>query len=101
MGVTERLSVCITCDGGVALAEALEARVPVQRVACMNVCDKPACVSVREGGKPAYLFGNVTPAMADEVVTFLRLFDEAEAGNVTDARPLAQLRFCLIGRIPA
>lgn len=101
MAVTERLSVCITCEGGAALADALAARVPVQRVACMNVCDRPACLSVREEGKAAYLFGGVSAEMASEVETFLGLFDAAAGGIVEDARPLDKLRFCLIGRIPA
>jgi predicted metal-binding protein len=96
-----RVAVCIGCDGGTALAEALEARMPVTRAHCMNACARPVCLSVREEGKAAYLFGDVDPALVDEVELFLELFDAAKKGIVTDARPLGELRFKLIGRIPA
>ena len=99
-----RVSVCIGCEGGAALAAALEALSPpvaAQRVPCMNVCDNPACVSVRATGKPAYLFAGVGAGQAAEVAAFRAMFEGSETGEIADARPLGRLRFCLIGRIPA
>lgn len=96
-----QLSVCITCKGGAELADTLDGVVAVNRVDCMNVCTRPACLSVRDTGKAAYLFGDVTPDMADNVTTLLDLYEGAEGGIVADARPIGALRFCLIGRIPA
>lgn len=99
--MTGRVSVCTGCDGGEALAKALSAHIPVARVDCMNVCANPACVSVRDEGKAAYLFGGVSADLAENVARFLALYDAAEAGIVSDARPIGELRFKLIGRIPA
>ncbi len=96
-----RVSVCIGCEGGHALADALEVQHPVARVECMNVCSNPACLSVRDTGKAAYLFGGVSADLAENVTTFLALYEAAEAGIVADARPIGDLRFKLIGRIPA
>ncbi|RME16973.1 MAG: DUF1636 domain-containing protein [Alphaproteobacteria bacterium] len=98
--MTARVSVCVSCAGGSALADALARDVAINRVDCMNVCTKPACLSVREAGKAAYLFGDVSAEMADNVRTFLGLYEDAEAGIIEDARPIGKLRFCLIGRIP-
>ncbi|MFY0680791.1 MAG: DUF1636 family protein [Thalassovita sp.] len=98
------LSVCMSCAGGRDLADALDQELPapyqVNRVSCMNVCTRPASVSLRQTGKHAYLFGDVTPAMAENVATLVTLFDAEETGAIADARPLGPLRFCLIGRIP-
>ncbi|MDA5095427.1 DUF1636 family protein [Aliiroseovarius sp. KMU-50] len=96
-----KLAVCVTCEGGVALADRLEETIPVTRVECMNVCTRPACLSVREEGKAAYLFGDVTTALAPNVLTFLDLYASSEGGIMTDARPIGDLRFQLIGRLPA
>ncbi|MAM63730.1 DUF1636 family protein [Maritimibacter sp. UBA3975] len=96
-----RVAVCIGCEGGTALADALAARMKVERAHCMNACARPVCLSVREEGKAAYLFGDVDPTLADEVETFLALYDAAPKGLITDARVLERLRFKLIGRIPA
>ncbi len=93
------VTVCIGCEGGAALAAALGDQ--AQTVACMNVCDQPATVSLRAAGKWAYLFGNVTPAMAAEVSALAALYDAAADGDITDARSIPQLRHCLIGRVPA
>lgn len=94
-----RVSVCVNCEGGTALADALGPE--VRRAGCMNACNKPPCLSVREDGKAAYLFGEVGPELAPEVALFLDLYDAARGGVITDARSLVNLRFRLIGRIPA
>lgn len=102
--MTPTLSVCITCAGGADLSEALDQALPldrrVNRVECMNICTRPASVSLRQVGKHAYLFGDVTPAMAAEVSTLVTLYEADEIGLIDDARPLGPLRFCLIGRVP-
>lgn len=94
------LSVCVGCSGGADLALALKDDGAVQ-VDCMNVCDKPACISLREDGKAAYLFGNVSAEMAGDVRMLVTLYDAAPTGVIEDARPLGKLRSELIGRIPA
>lgn len=96
-----RVAVCIGCEGGMALADALGTKMEVERAHCMNACARPVCLSVREEGKAAYLFGDVDPSLVGEVEMFLGLYDAAKKGIITDARALERLRFKLIGRIPA
>ncbi|MDX1781166.1 MAG: DUF1636 family protein [Thalassovita sp.] len=106
------LTICAGCRSGDApargarLAGYLRDRVGAQtelRVTdCMNVCGKPVSVAMRAPGKAAYLFAGVDPeTQAEELVTFARLYAASEDGIIEDARPLGQLRFCLLGRIPA
>lgn len=97
--MADRVSICLGCTGGAALADALGDR--VIGVPCMNVCDQPATLALRAAGKWAYLFSGVTPDMADEVIALMALYDAAPDGEITDARPIPKLRHCLIGRIPA
>lgn len=99
--MTGQVSVCVGCDGGAALADALSGDIAINRVECMNVCTRSACLSVRQTGKAAYLFGNVSVKMADNVRAFLNLYEATATGMIDDARPIGELRFCLIGRIPA
>lgn len=99
------ISICGDCEGdGAALVEAVAALDPaaeLRMVPCMNLCSRPVTVAARAEGKAAYLFGGVTPAEAEGVAAFARLYAEAPDGVIADARPLGRLRFCLIGRIPA
>ncbi|MBD3679926.1 MAG: DUF1636 domain-containing protein [Rhodobacteraceae bacterium] len=114
----QRISICRSCQvegaeaRGNRLAEAvaeelardpeLAGRVEVGLVDCMIVCKQPVSVSVRARGKEAYLFADVDPeAQASEIVAFARLYDESADGAITDARPCGDLRFKLLGRIPA
>lgn len=75
--------------------------VKVQQVDCMSGCKRPQTLSVRQSGKTAYLFGEIITDDIGDVVTFLRLYAESSDGNFTDARPLGNLRFKAIARIPA
>lgn len=99
--MASKLAVCVSCDGGAALADRLEETLPVTRVECMNVCTRPASVSVREEGKAAYLFGDMTAELAPNILTFLDLYASSEGGIIADARPIGEMRFHLIGRLPA
>jgi predicted metal-binding protein len=69
---------------------------------CMIVCGQPVTVSVRSTGKAAYLFSAVDPdTQVEEVATFARLYAATSDGIVDDVRPCGDLRFRLIGRLPA
>ena len=69
---------------------------------CMIVCGQPVTVAFRQEGKAAYLFSGVDPdTQIEELATFARLYAEAPDGVVDDVRPCGELRFRLIGRIPA
>lgn len=107
----DRITICGGCrpGEGEALAEGLRGRLAeaglateVGVVDCMIVCAKPVSVAVRAEGKAAYLFSGVDPAaQAAEIVAFARLYAEAKGGIVEDARPCGDLRFRLVGRVPA
>jgi len=103
----DRVTICAGCLGGKAqvLATELRARLGGADVAlteCMNVCGKPATLSLRAPGKAAYLFANVdVAARMDEIVALASLYAAAPGGVIEDARPIGDLRLCLIGRIPA
>ncbi|WP_341212501.1 DUF1636 family protein [uncultured Limimaricola sp.] len=106
------ITICATCAApgqapeGAALADALckglRDGVVVRLVDCLNVCHSPVALSIRGAGKTAYLFAGVDPAtQAAEVRKLADLYAAAPGGEITDARPLGQLRHGLIGRIPA
>jgi predicted metal-binding protein len=110
--MTQRITICSGCraadgqPGGEAMAARLQARLgdlaSVGTTDCMIVCGQPVTVSIREDGKAAYLFSGVDPeAQFDELATFARLYAEAPDGIIDDVRPCGDLRFRLIGRIPA
>lgn len=110
--MADRITICVGCrtaDGaapGAALAERLRvvlgARAEVRTTDCMIVCSRPVTVSFRAEGKAAYLFAGVDPeGQLDELVTFAGLYAAAADGIVTDARPCGELRFRLVGRLPA
>nr|WP_269751746.1 DUF1636 family protein [Pseudophaeobacter flagellatus] len=73
----------------------------VQEVDCMSGCTRPQTLAVRQSGKTAYLFGEITAADLPDILTFLRLFNESSDGTLADARPLGTLRMKAIARIPA
>lgn len=97
----DRFIVCTGCSGGRDLAKALQGRVPVETTDCMNVCDSPVSLAVRAEGKAAYLFTGVDPDAPEDIEAFARLYAESADGQIMDARPAGNLRFCLVGRIPA
>jgi predicted metal-binding protein len=110
--MTQRITICSGCraaggqPGGEAMAAQLQGLLgdlaSVGTTDCMIVCGQPVTVSVREEGKAAYLFSGVDPeAQIEELATFARLYAEAPDGIIEDVRPCGELRFRLIGRIPA
>ena len=97
----DRFIVCTGCSGGADLAAALKGRVAVETTDCMNVCDKPISLAVRAEGKAAYLFTGVDPDTPEDIEAFAELYAKSADGQIMDARPAGNLRFCLVGRIPA
>ncbi len=109
----DTMTVCSGCRTatspslGAAMADRLRSRlaaldVKVRLTDCMIVCGDPVSVSFRAKGKAAYLFSGVDPETFDDaLVTFATLYKAAPDGIVDDVRPCGELRFKLIGRIPA
>ncbi|ABF64953.1 protein of unknown function DUF1636 [Ruegeria sp. TM1040] len=103
------ISLCRTCqDADPALLPQLAAalreahpRALLQSVDCMSGCARPQTLSVRQSGKTAYLFGEITAADLPDILRFLRLYEASADGTFTDARPIGELRFKAIARIPA
>ena len=97
----DRFIVCTGCSGGADLAKSLAGRVPVETTDCLNVCDKPISLAVRATGKAAYLFTGVDPDAPEDIEAFAKLYADSPDGQIMDARSAGNLRFCLVGRIPA
>ncbi|MBY6057106.1 DUF1636 domain-containing protein [Leisingera daeponensis] len=103
------LTLCRTCRdadpaflGQVAAAlEASGGKVRLQQVECMSGCKRPQTLAMRQSGKTAYLFGEITAGDLPDILTFLRMYEVSPDGNFADARPLGRLRFKVIARIPA
>ncbi|MBY6136959.1 DUF1636 domain-containing protein [Nocardioides marinus] len=102
------LTLCRTCrDADPALpgqvAAALERAgiaAHLTQVDCMSGCQRPQTLAVRQSGKTAYLFGEISAGDLPDVLTFLRMYARSADGNFADARPLGKLRFKAIARIP-
>ncbi len=107
----DRITLCGGCrpGEGAALADGLRTLLAEEGLAtgvaltdCMVVCERPVTLSVRAEGKAAYLFSGVDPVtQADEIVAFARLYADAPGGIIEDARPCGDLRYLLVGRLPA
>lgn len=103
------LTLCRTCRGAdpalpgqvSAALEAAGVAARLQQADCMSGCTRPQTLAVRQSGKTAYLFGEISAADLPDLLTFLQMYRESPDGNFTDARPLGGLRFKAIARIPA
>lgn len=103
-----KITLCATCALGSgtfpdrlrhALArEKLAATVSLTE--CMSGCARPSALSVRDDGKTAYLFGDLTEADLHDLLTFARLYSGSVDGTFADARLLGRLRMKAIARIP-
>lgn len=100
-----RLMVCTSCtaQSGSFLAQAARAlpMLEVTGTPCMSGCTRAQTVALREAGKVAYLFGEITAADFPALETFARLYAASPDGTLTDARSLGALRHKAIARIPA
>ncbi len=102
--MTKRVTICETCAGpGEALATAIGELVgwEVTMHPCLSACDEPVAIAVQGDGAATYVFSGLTDADANDVRAFARLYENAQAGWVEDARPAGRLRFCLKTRVPA
>ncbi|MES2664522.1 MAG: DUF1636 family protein [Pseudomonadota bacterium] len=103
-----KVTLCTSCDLGrggfaatlaAALAEAGLAA-EVQGVDCLSGCPRPSALSVRDAGKVAYLFGDLTAADLPDLIRFAQMYAASPDGTFADARPLGALRTKAIARIP-
>lgn len=102
--MTKRVIICETCAGpGAELAAAI-GRLDgwdVEMHPCLSVCAEPVAMAVQADGCATYVFAGLTEANAKDVHAFVKLYEEAQAGWIEDARPAGRLRFCLKTRVPA
>jgi predicted metal-binding protein len=102
------ITVCSSCPAGQAgLAATISAALVqhnlsarVVETECMSGCARPSSVAFRQPGKTAYLFGDVSHADLGELLTFTALYLASPDGTFPDARPLGDLRFKALARIP-
>jgi predicted metal-binding protein len=67
---------------------------------CMSGCARGSTVAFRAPGKTAYLFGDLTADDLPDLLTFAALYAASADGTLPDARPLGDLRFKALARIP-
>ncbi len=104
-----KFTFCTRCPLGqsplpVALAQALSVlgiSAELAEVDCMSGCARSSTASVRQEGKTAYLFGDLSQDDLADLVTFAQLYAQSTDGTFADARPLGALREKVIARIPA
>lgn len=102
------LTLCQSCPAGqtplaARLGDAIAAAglpVTITGVECMSGCARPSTLACRATGKTAYLFGDITEADLNDILTFLRLYLQSPDGNFADARLLGALRLKALARIP-
>lgn len=102
------ISLCQTCEQATAdLPDALGRALTehglvadIRRVDCMSGCDRGPTLAVRQTGKMAYLFGEIAHGDIPDLIRFLQLYAGRPDGVLSDARPIGDLRFKAIARIP-
>ena len=103
------LTLCRTCrdadstlyDQLAATLEASGVQAELQQVDCMSGCHRAQTLAVRQSGKTAYLFGEITAVDLPDIMIFMRMYEDSTDGDFADARKLGKLRFKAIARIPA
>ncbi|MEO3413033.1 DUF1636 family protein [Roseovarius sp. CAU 1744] len=103
------VTLCRTCrdadpalfDQVASMLETSEVKARLQQVDCMSGCLRPQTLAVRQDGKTAYLFGEISALDLPNILTFIRMYRDSPDGNFADVRPLGKLRFKAIARIPA
>lgn len=105
VAMTKRLTICGLCDGpATALSESLASHLPNWEVRlhdCLSVCAEPLSLAAQADGKATYVFAGIQQTDVDDVLAFVRLYDDSADGWIEDARPMGRLRFCLKSRVPA
>ena len=100
-----RFVICDGCAGdGAGLAKGLDdlgLGVEVAHVACLSVCADPVTVAAQGEGRATYVFSGLGPGHLGDLAAFAESYAAAPAGWIEDARPLGDLRFRLVTRVPA
>ena len=102
------VTVCTSCPAGqTGFADLLRRELAaegidcmIRTIDCMSGCTRPSALAFRSDGKTAYLFGDTGPDDLADIIAFARFYDLSDDGNLEDARPIGQLRFKAIARIP-
>ncbi len=109
------VSVCISCRAktpdrpppGRALQDALTDAFAAQgvdaalrAVQCLSVCSRAATVAVQAPDGYTFLFGDLQPADADALATFLAAYNSADYGFVPWRERPPALRQKIVARLP-
>ncbi|UXU75985.1 MULTISPECIES: DUF1636 domain-containing protein [unclassified Paracoccus (in: a-proteobacteria)] len=114
--MTITLHVCITCRAGVApqpdqpppgaqLLAALRARplppdLRIQPVECMSACARGAAIALSAPGRWTYVYGHMSPADADQILTGAAAYANAADGIVPWRQRVEIFRKRSLARIP-
>jgi len=103
-----QITLCTGCPLGqtgfaATLRDALTARgvaATLHQTDCMSGCARGSTIAFRAAGKTAFLFGDLTAADLPDLLTYAAAYAASPDGRFADARPLGDLRFKALARIP-
>ena len=114
---TPILHVCVTCRAGLPLepgqtppgrfmhdaiaASPAAGAVELREVSCLSVCNDGCAAAITMPGKWTYLLGRLTPALADDLLAYARLYAAHPTGTVLPSRRAPSLARMIMGRLPA
>lgn len=120
MSVSPRLIVCTSCQAGQTLAEGeappgallhaalaglLAGRddppVELRATTCMANCERGCSAAIALPGKWIYLLAHLTPAHADDLLTYADAYAASATGVVMPSRRPASLGRAVLARVPA
>jgi len=107
------LHVCITCRANEAgepplgrqlhdaLAASDTAALRLHEVSCLALCEQGCSAVIASPGKWSYLLGGLRPALAPDLIEYVRVYAASATGTVMPSRRPASLRHMIRGRVPA
>jgi predicted metal-binding protein len=117
------LFVCVTCQAGQILAPgetpqgallhaALRDRlarapdaadpdgVTLREISCLANCERGCSAAISMPGKWSNLLGHLSPALADDLLAYVRAYAASATGTVMPSRRPASLGALILGRVP-
>ncbi len=116
-----RLHICITCRAGRDLAEGDTAPgqhlhdavaslidaapdaspIVLDSVKCLAACERGCTAAISMPGKWTYILGNLDVSLAEDLLTYGRVYAASNSGAVLPSRRPPSLQLVIVGRFPA
>ena len=105
MKAPAEIHVCVLCGNGAKLALALEPAIAemgcsLRRIDCLGGCARHAMASFANAGRWGWMFGNLTPADAPDLIALCRLWLQSPDGLVAKTLRPPRLGDRILGHMP-